>query len=144
MATELRIKRTESIIRDMVSRMIVRGEIKDYRVSSFISISEVVLSKDLDHAKIYVTSYDSQEGVEKAVKGLNSAAGFIQSKIGKKLRQRVTPKLHFIQDDAMDRSMAIQSLLDEISHDEDSSENALEGELSQRESPQQDGSKEDL
>ncbi len=115
MATELRIKRTESIIRDMVSQMIVRGEIKDHRVSTLVSISEVVLSKDLDHAKIYITSFDDTSRVKAAVDGLNSAAGFIQRKIGSKLRQRLTPKLHFLQDEAAERSMAIQELFDSIS-----------------------------
>ncbi len=122
MATELRIKRTESIIRDMVSQMIIRGEIKDRRVTTFISLSEVVLSKDLDYAKIYITSYDSRGSVDKAVDGLNSAAGFIQRKLGQKLRQRLTPKLLFLKDDALDRSLTIHSLLDSISSDSDNSE----------------------
>ncbi len=119
MATELRIKRTESIIRDMVSQMILRGEIKDRRVSTFVSITEVALSKDLDHAKIYVTSYDAKTD-QKAVDGLNSAAGFIQRKLGQKLRQRLTPKLQFLHDDALDKSMVIEELLESISHHDSS------------------------
>ena len=92
---EFRLVRLGEQIRGEISKMLLSGQIKDPRVSSFLSINRVDVSADLGYAKVYVSSFMQDKSVEKGVKGLQSAAGYIQSTIGKKLTIRQFPKLTF-------------------------------------------------
>lgn len=77
--------------------MILRGIIKDPRVTTSLIITTVEVARDTSTAKVFVSSY-SEEELEEGVVGLNHASGFIQSKIAKVLKTRNTPKLSFIED----------------------------------------------
>ena len=112
--SEFRLKRVASLIQHSISEMIVTGVIKDHRVSSFISVTDVEVSKDTGYAKVYVSSFENPQAVENAVKALNHAAGFIQAKLGKKLRLRNTPKLTFFQDGSIERGVRMVHRLDEL------------------------------
>ncbi len=109
-----RLARVENILLQEIGSLIVSGKIKDHRVSTLISISHVEVSSDLAHAKIWVSSLQGEKGSVKAAEGLNSAAGFIQSVIGKKLKTRYTPKLRFIPDQSIEESIQIQNRLREV------------------------------
>lgn len=98
---QYRMQRLDSQLRDEISQMILRGEIKDPRVSTFLSINRVEVTQDLSYAKIFVSSFLSDGKLELGVDGLNSAAGFIQSSIAKKLRIRKFPKFTFVVDSGM-------------------------------------------
>lgn len=98
---QYRMQRLDSQLRDEISQMILRGEIKDPRVSTFLSVNRVEVTQDLSYAKIYISSFLSDGKVELGVDGLNSAAGFIQSSIAKKLRIRKFPKFTFLVDSGM-------------------------------------------
>ena len=100
-----RLKRVEFLIRDHISSLIINGVVKDPRVSSFISVTEVEVSKDIAYAKIFISSFQSDKKVDDAVTALNHAAGFIQSKLGKKLKMRNTPKLKFYKDNSVRHGM---------------------------------------
>ena len=115
---EVRKKRVESLIRDLVSQMIVTGEIKDPRVSTFISITRVETAKDVTTARIYVSSIESEDALKRAVQGLNSAAGFIQKTIGKGLRMRSTPRLKFYSDLSLKEGFEVSRKLDELHKDD--------------------------
>lgn len=78
--------------------MILGEEVKDPRVNTFLSITGVQVSKDLAYAKVFVSSFESEAVLDEAVLALNHAAGFIQGRIGRRLRLRVTPKLRFHAD----------------------------------------------
>jgi ribosome-binding factor A len=96
---QIRRNRLEELLREEISALIVSGEIKDPRVGSLISISRVEVNRDGSHAKVWVSCLESEKtGLDSAVQGLESAAGFVQSRIGKKVRLRLTPILHFIPD----------------------------------------------
>lgn len=112
--SEYRLKRVASLIQHAISEMILTGIVKDHRVSSFISVTEVVVSKDTSYAKVYVSSFENPQSVENAVKALNHAAGFIQARLGKKLRLRNTPKLTFYQDGSIERGVRMVHKLDEL------------------------------
>lgn len=98
---QYRIPRLNDQLRDEISQLIVRGEIKDPRVSTFLTINRVEVSNDLCYAKVYVSSFLADAQVEKGVAGLNNAAGFVQTSIAKKLRIRQFPHLTFVVDSAM-------------------------------------------
>jgi ribosome-binding factor A len=95
---DFRLIRLGGQIRDEISKMIAKQTIKDPRVSTFLSINLVELSGDLGFAKVYVSSFMDDAQTEKGVKGLQSAAGFIQTQLSKKLRLRQFPKLEFVRD----------------------------------------------
>ena len=114
---EVRRKRVESVIRELVSKLIVTGEIKDPRVSTFISIIRVEVAKDVTTARIYVSSIESEDALLRAVKGLNSAAGFIQKNIGRVLHMRSTPRLKFYPDTSLKDGFEMSRKLDELSQE---------------------------
>jgi len=76
----------------------MRGDIKDPRVDTFLSITRVEVARDGSHARLYVSTFKEGGALEGGVAGLNNAAGFIQSGISKRLRIRLTPKLVFVPD----------------------------------------------
>jgi len=117
----MRTKRVGNLIRDLVSSLIMKGVVKDPRVNTLITITDVAVSSDLAYAKLYVSSFESDSKVEKAVDALNHAAGFIQRSISKDLKMRVTPKLKFIADTSIRKGFEINEKIDslEISPDEE-------------------------
>lgn len=95
---EFRMLKLGEQIREEISQLIMRQKVKDPRVSTFLSINRVEVARDLAYADVYVSSFLNESQVRKGVEGLNSAAGFIQSSIAKKLTIRQFPKLKFIVD----------------------------------------------
>ncbi len=101
-------------IRGMIAEMLLRGDIKDPRVSNFLTINRVEVAKDLAHAKVYVSTFMSESELNRGVEGLSNAAGFIQSSIAKKLTIRQFPHLHFIADTSIRDGYEITKKIDEI------------------------------
>ena len=95
---EFRMLKLGEQIREEISQLIMRQKVKDPRVSTFLSINRVEVARDLAYADVYVSSFLNESQVRKGVEGLNSAAGFIQSSIARKLTIRQFPKLKFIVD----------------------------------------------
>jgi ribosome-binding factor A len=105
--SEVRSKRVEELLREEIASLILRGEIKDPRVHGLLSITRVEAAKDFSYAKVFVSSLSGGGDLDAAVEGLNSAHGFIQSVIGRKIRLRLTPKLHFVADTGVAEGFAI-------------------------------------
>jgi ribosome-binding factor A len=108
---EIRRRRVEEQLRDVVAALILGGQVKDPRVSPFISITRVEAARDLSVAKVFVSVFPSgaeapggkaspadDSSLDLAVAGLQNAAGFIQSQIAKRMKTRLTPHLTFIAD----------------------------------------------
>ena len=108
------MQRLDSQLRDEISLLLLRGEIKDPRVSNFLSINRVDVSSDLSYAKVYVSTFLSDAQLEKGVDGLNNAAGFIQSSIARKLRIRKFPKFTFVIDKGMKEGFHMVQRLTEL------------------------------
>lgn len=98
---ELRASKLQEAIKEKIATMIVRGEIKDHRVTSDINVTRVRISSDGTLAKVYVSSYKSMAHLEKACKGLESAKGFVSVMLGKMLTTRNTPKIAFFVDNSL-------------------------------------------
>lgn len=111
---EFRLVRLGEQIRNEISQMIMKQQIKDPRVSTFLSINRVEVSGDLGYAKVYVSSFMSDKQTEKGVQGLISAAGFIQSQLGRKLTIRQFPKLQFIVDHSIKEGFEMVRKLDSL------------------------------
>ena len=94
--------------------MISRGEIKDPRVESLTTVSEVNVSRDLGHAKVWVSRFGDREAVSGSVDALNHAAGYIQMVLSKRISLRVFPRLHFLRDDSMENGFRIAKKLRDV------------------------------
>lgn len=98
----------EQIQRELAD--LLQFEVKDPRVS-MVTVTEVEVSGDMAHAKIY---YTAPEGTAELQKGLEKTAGFLRSQLAKRLLLRTVPQLHFSYDASIDRGMHIAKLIDEV------------------------------
>jgi ribosome-binding factor A len=96
--SEYRTERLGQLIQEKISALILEGRIKDKRVNSFLSITRVSVCGDLSFADVYVSNIRSVDSIERNVAGLQSAAGFIQSRLGAAMRVRKIPRLRFHAD----------------------------------------------
>lgn len=116
MATDRRVSRVASQIKREVSQILIDG-IKDDRVGSgLVSITDVDVSGDLQHAKIFVSIYGTEEARRETMEGLKSATGYIRSYLGQRVRLRRTPEVIFLEDRSLERGDKMLTLLNEISH----------------------------
>ena len=111
---QYRIQRLNDQLRDEISQLILRGEVKDPRVNTFLSINRVEVTNDLSYAKVFVSSFLPDGDLKHGVSGLNAAAGFIQREIAKKLRIRQFPKLTFVVDSGMKAGFKMVQKLNEL------------------------------
>ena len=98
---DIRKKRVEEELRTEIASLILSGEVKDPRINTFLSVTRVEVARDGSFARVYVSTFEEGEALTRGVAGLNNAAGFIQSSVGKKIRLRLTPKLQFLADEGI-------------------------------------------
>jgi ribosome-binding factor A len=113
---EIRLRRIESLLRAEICSMILRGEIKDPRVEPLTTVTEVKLSRDLGHAKVWVSRFGDRDAVDGSVAALNHAAGYIQGFLSRRISLRTFPRLEFFRDDAMENGFRIAQKLRDIMH----------------------------
>lgn len=124
---EYRLIRLGEQIRGEIANLILRGDIKDPRVNHFLTINRVEVVSDLAYAKVFVSTFMADNQLAKGVAGLQSAAGFIQSSIAKKLRIRQFPKLTFVADTSLKDGFNMVKKLDELAlHDAEIAKKAKE------------------
>lgn len=109
---EVRKARVESLIQSELSTMILMGVVKDPRVNSFLSVKEVRVSPDLSLAKAYISSFESEGSLTKAVDALNHAAGFIQHQLKEKLVMRTIPRVVFFADTTLKEAFELNKKID--------------------------------
>lgn len=117
-----RLPRVAEQIRRELSELL-RLEVKDPRVG-FVTLTDVEVSSDYAHAKVYFSLLGDAAQVEEAQAGLASAAGFLRREIGRRMKLRVVPELHFVHDTSIERGMRIdclieQALAEDARHGED-------------------------
>lgn len=115
---EFRLAKLGEQIRGEIALLISTQKIKDPRVSTFLTINRVEVAADLAYAKVYVSSFLPEGQILKGVAGLNSAAGFIQSSIAKKLTIRKFPKLSFISDSSVKEGFEMVNKLNRLEAEE--------------------------
>ncbi|MGB3240754.1 MAG: 30S ribosome-binding factor RbfA [Geitlerinemataceae cyanobacterium] len=122
MANSRRVERVASLIKREVSQMLLHG-IKDDRVGSgIVSITDVNVSGDLQHAKIFVSIYGTEEAKAETMAGLESAAGYVRSHLGQHLRLRRTPEVSFVEDRSLERGDRMLDLLNRLSREREASQ----------------------
>ena len=88
---------------------LVREAVDEHRLPS-VSVSDVEVTRDLAHAKVYVIALQAERAAE-ALKGLKALAGEIRFRLARRVKLRHVPELHFHYDDSMDRGERIDALL---------------------------------
>lgn len=87
--------------------------LKDPRVTQYmLTIARVEITNDLSYAKIYVGAMEGVEAAKKAVKGLESASGYIRRELAARVKMRKVPELRFIPDDSIEHSAHIARMLE--------------------------------
>lgn len=120
MPTSRRVSRVASLIQQEVSQMVLH-EIKDDRVGAgMVSVTDVDVSGDLQHAKIYVSIYGTDEARAETMAGLKSATGFVRRELGHRIRLRRTPEVVFIEDRGLERGDRMLTLLNQLSEERQS------------------------
>jgi ribosome-binding factor A len=105
-----RHERVATEIQQEISAMLA-GELKDPRISTFASISEVRMTPDLKQAKIYVTVMGPENEQKDTIKALTAAAGFIRHELTERLQLRRSPELMFVLDRSEEYGRHIDDLL---------------------------------
>lgn len=108
-----RIERVNNLIRREISELI-QQELRDPRLTEFITVTEVDTTLDLKYAKVYISSIGGQQEEGKILGVLNSASGFLRTALASKVRLRYTPELHFIWDNSIEHGDRILRLIDEV------------------------------
>ncbi|MBN1289925.1 MAG: 30S ribosome-binding factor RbfA [Actinobacteria bacterium] len=91
-----RIDRVEEACKEELSELLQK-EVKDPRVG-FVTITRVKVSADLRHAKVYVSVLGEEDEAEQSLEGLNSARGFLKTRLGKHLRLKNLPDIEFVRE----------------------------------------------
>lgn len=105
-----RSERVAGSLRRELARLI-QMELKDPDVG-FIGLSDVEVSRDLAHAKVYVTVFESEKAAS-SLKALKRAAGFLRSRLGQEMRIRSVPELHFHHDASVETGARMDSLIEQ-------------------------------
>jgi ribosome-binding factor A len=100
--------------------MLLSG-IKDERVGTgMISVTEVDVSGDLQHATVFVSIYGTEDDRAETMLGLKSATGYVRKQLGHRLQLRRAPEVIFLEDCSLERGTRILTLLNQISQDRQS------------------------
>lgn len=90
-------------------------ELKDPRISGMISVTRVDVTRDLRHAKVYVSVFNSdQAAAKKCFQAIESAGGFIRREVGSRILIRYTPQLHFVMDDSIEYGVRMTHRIEEV------------------------------
>ncbi|MBI5785074.1 MAG: 30S ribosome-binding factor RbfA [Rhodocyclales bacterium] len=95
---------------------LIRLELKDPRLSSklsLVTLTDVEVTPDYAHAKVFYTSLAGEEHREEIDQGLKHSAGFLRRELGKRVRIHHTPELHFVYDASVERGTRLSNLIDE-------------------------------
>ena len=112
----------EQIRRELAE--LIRTELKDPRVG-MISITEVEVTADYAHAKVFFSSMSGSENLAEIMTGLEKSSGFLRRELGKRISIHTTPQLHFVFDQSLERGADLSKLIQEavaISTSSDSSD----------------------
>src|SRR3990170_7594608 len=107
-----RVEKAAEAIREVVS-MAILAELNDPRIRN-VTVTYVEVSPDLRHAKVHVSVMGDETHQKLSLRGLQNAAGFLQAKIAERIEIRYTPKLSFLLDQGVKRSIEVARILQEV------------------------------
>ncbi len=107
-----RIERINEEIKKELSTII--RELKDPRISLMTSVVLTHVTKDLRHAKAFISVLGSKEEQNKTLEALEKASGFIRKEIGHRVNLRYTPEFSFVLDNSIEHGVRISELINKV------------------------------
>ena len=112
-----RSERVSSQIQKDLALVLQRG-IKDPRLG-FVTVNEVIVTRDLAVAKVYVTVLNAnQQKIEENIELLNEAAPYLRKEVATRMKMRHMPELRFFYDDSFDTGMRVSALLNGLEQEQ--------------------------
>lgn len=93
--------------------MAILTEVKDPRIRD-VTVTYVEVTPDLRQAKVHVSVMGDDTRQQLSLRGLQNSAGFLQSKVAKRIDTRYTPRLEFVLDLGVKRSIEIAQILQQV------------------------------
>ena len=107
-----RLNRVEEACKEELAEIIQR-EMKDPRVG-FVTITEVKMTADLRHAKVFVSIMGTPQDVERSLAGLQSARGYLKSCLGRHLRIKYLPDIEFVHEHVAEDALRLAELMKKV------------------------------
>ena len=107
-----RLLKAAAAIREVIG-MSILADLKDPRIRD-VTVTHVEMSPDMRHAKVHVSIMGSEAQQQLSLRGLQSAAGFLQAKIAERIETRYTPRLMFVLDQGVKKSIEMARLLKQV------------------------------
>ena len=111
-ASRRRPEQVAEIIRQVLAEAITR-EVRDPRVG-LVTLTRVDVSGDLSHANVYVMVSGEEADRQRGLEGLQSASGFLRTRVAKALATRTIPELHFVLDRGLEHAARINAMLADL------------------------------
>ncbi len=106
------IRVSQEVLRELSS--IIRDEVHDPRIDPFTSVVDVYVAPDLKTCKVWVSVLGGEQSKKDTLKGLNSAAGFIRSRLAHTMNMRNTPELTFVVDQTIEYGVNMSKKIDDV------------------------------
>ncbi|MCM1135509.1 MAG: 30S ribosome-binding factor RbfA [Clostridium sp.] len=100
----------------------IRGGLKDPRISPLTSVVSVEVAPDLKTCKAWISVYGDEKAQKDTIDGLKSAEGYIRRELAAKINLRNTPEIQFIGDQSIEYGVRMSRLIDEVSQRENRDE----------------------
>jgi ribosome-binding factor A len=114
-----RTDRLNSLLKEVISE-VIRRDVRNPYVTELVTVTRVQISRDLRHAKVFISIIGSEQAKVETIEALKSAAGFIAVNASQKVVMRYFPELNFKLDDSVDKHMRIEELLGRITKERES------------------------
>ena len=101
---------------------LLRGEVKDPRISALVTITAVDITRDLAHAQVYVTLLGDETACEETLNALNRSAPFMRRALSQRMRLRSVPELKFVFDASVERGAHVARLIESATRETPASE----------------------
>ena len=111
-----RMRRVDEAMKQVLSEAI--PTLKDPRIG-FVTVTTVETSRDLDHAKVWLSVFGNERQRAKTLEALAGASGVLQARINRELKLRRTPQLEFVYDRAVEHGVHMTHLIDELAPTDD-------------------------
>jgi ribosome-binding factor A len=125
-------KRSERVAGQMRRELaqLIQMEVKDPGLG-FVSVSDVEVTRDLSHAKVFVTVFQADEAAD-SLRALKRAAGYLRKRLGEEMRIRSVPELHFHHDASVETGTRMDALIakarsTDANHDDGEGNDSAEG-----------------
>src|SRR3990172_9241193 len=112
-----RTERLNDLLREELSELLLR-QVKDPRLGGLITITQVLVSADLRHARVYISVLGGEAEKREVMTALSSAASYLRRELRSHLTLRYTPDLSFFPDDSIENGARMLSLLNELKQQE--------------------------